>query len=114
MVAHREQVEQHLEALLVEVLEGLLVFVPAAFSPNNDGVNDGFGAVVSGATSIRLSVFDRWGGAVFETENPDARWNGSPDNLGRSHMNEFFAWRLEAQGQCNVREVRTGVVQLIR
>ena len=105
---------QSQETVSLEVLDGLTAFIPSAFTPNNDGVNDGFGAVVAGAESFRLVVFDRWGGTVFETENPDARWNGSPGNLGLSHMNEFFTWRLEAQGRCNAREVRTGVVQLIR
>ena len=59
-----------------------------------------------------MVVFDKWGGVVFETTEPDGRWNGSPLNAGRSHMNELFTWRLEAQGRCQVREVRTGTVQL--
>lgn len=98
----------------VVVVQGLQVFVPSAFTPNNDGVNDAFGAIATGAEAFRMVVFDKWGGVVFETTEPDGRWNGSPLNAGRSHMNELFTWRLEAQGRCQVREVRTGTVQLIR
>ena len=98
----------------VVVLQRLQIFVPSAFTPNNDGVNDGFGAVATGVDAFRLIVCDKWGGVVFETTDPGGRWNGSPLNAGRSHMNELFTWRLEAQGRCQVREVRTGTVQLIR
>jgi len=98
----------------VEVLEGVQVFMPSAFTPNNDGVNDGFGPVLSGVSEFRWTVFDRWGLPVFESSEPGWWWNGSPDNLGLSHMNELFTWRLEAQGQCNAIRVFQGMVQLIR
>ena len=99
---------------VVEILEGVQVFVPSAFTPDNDGVNDGFGPVLSGVSEFRWTVFDRWGVPVFQSSDPDWWWNGSPDNAGRSHMNELFTWRLEAQGQCNAVRVYQGQVQLIR
>ncbi len=100
--------------LMTEVLQGVQVFVPSAFTPNNDGVNDGFAPVLSGVDEFRWQVFDRWGWPLFETRDPDRMWNGSPDNLGRSHMNEIFTWRLEAQGECQSIRVYSGQVQLIR
>ena len=99
---------------VVEILQGVQVFVPSAFTPNNDGVNDGFGPVLSGVSEFRWTVFDRWGHPVFESSEPGWWWNGSPDNAGRSHMNELFTWRLEAQGQCNAVRVYQGQVQLIK
>ncbi len=100
--------------LTTEVLQGVQVFVPSAFTPNNDGVNDGFAPVLSGVSEFRWQVFDRWGGTLFETSDPDRMWNGSLDNLGRSHMNELFTWRLEAQGECQSVRVFQGQIQLIR
>ena len=99
---------------LVNILEGVQVFVPSAFTPDNDGINDGFGPVLSGVSEFRWVVFDRWGLPVFESSDPNWWWNGSPENQGRSHMNELFTWRLEAQGQCNAIRVFQGQVQLIR
>ncbi|MCB0562603.1 MAG: gliding motility-associated C-terminal domain-containing protein, partial [Phaeodactylibacter sp.] len=60
------------------------VFIPNAFSPNDDGINDYF-AVYAGANvkMVRsFKVFDRWGGAVFAVENFEPndlqyRWDGS-------------------------------------
>ena len=99
---------------VIEILQGVQVFVPSAFTPNNDGVNDGFGPVLSGVSEFRWTVFDRWGHSVFQSSEPGWWWNGSPDNAGRSHMNELFTWRLEAQGQCNAVRVYQGQVQLIK
>ena len=46
---------------VIEILEGVQVFVPSAFTPDNDGINDGFGPVLSGVSEFRWTVFDRWG-----------------------------------------------------
>lgn len=53
------------------------VFVPEGFSPNNDGINDRF--VIQGVTpgqTMRLSVFNRWGQAVYEQDDYKNDWDG--------------------------------------
>lgn len=63
------------------------IFVPNAFSPNNDYVNDLL--CVRGEECIRLmqfEVFDRWGEKVFASVDPDICWDGmlrgQPANVG--------------------------------
>ncbi len=54
------------------------LFVPSAFSPNGDGVNDIF--YVRGTTCItkfRFSIFDRWGEQVFSADNQESGWDGT-------------------------------------
>lgn len=56
------------------------VYVPNAFSPNNDGINDCFkGYVEPGleVLSYELKVFDRWGDLIFETTKIDDCWDGT-------------------------------------
>ena len=55
------------------------VFLPKAFTPNNDGLNDTYGISNPYAVSdlISFEIFDRWGGRVFSTTNPMDRWDGS-------------------------------------
>ncbi len=51
---------------------------PNAFSPNNDGLNEDFGIIHTGAVaSATLSVYDRWGKLLFITEDLNARWDGT-------------------------------------
>lgn len=53
-------------------------WVPNAFTPNYDGVNDYFLPYLSfgGVNSYHLQIFDRWGLLVFETKNIREAWNG--------------------------------------
>lgn len=52
------------------------IFIPNAFTPNGDGVNDKFMVRSSILKSVHLVIYDRWGLKVFETENFSDGWNG--------------------------------------
>ncbi|MBW8683672.1 T9SS type B sorting domain-containing protein [Chitinophaga rhizophila] len=53
------------------------VMMPSAFSPNGDGNNDLFRPRVYDAiTDYRLSVYNRWGSLVFQTNDPKTGWDG--------------------------------------
>jgi gliding motility-associated-like protein len=58
------------------------LFVPDAFSPNGDGVNDVFRVVSSGdnITNFSMQVFDRWGDLVFESSDINKGWDGQLRN----------------------------------
>ena len=52
------------------------IFVPDAFSPNNDGNNDKL-FVRGSIKDFTFSVFNRWGEVVFRTQNQSTGWDGS-------------------------------------
>jgi gliding motility-associated-like protein len=55
-----------------------IVFVPNAFSPNGDGVNDLFEpGVACQMKTFSLSIFNRYGERVFNTTEPDVLWDGT-------------------------------------
>lgn len=54
-----------------------LIFIPNAFSPNGDGMNDIFKVRSAILTSSYLLVFDRWGNKVFESNDINIGWNGT-------------------------------------
>lgn len=68
------------------------VYFPDGFTPNNDGVNDGFGAIgnVAALSNYSLQVYDRWGLVVFETTNPFEKWNGLLH--GKPSGTQTFVW----------------------
>jgi len=57
----------------------LNVFIPNAFTPNGDGLNDSFKTVVNGPELdlYELMVLDRNGKEVFYTTNPNENWDGT-------------------------------------
>jgi gliding motility-associated-like protein len=54
------------------------VFIPTAFSPNNDGIND-FAKVLNNdcIKNMSFSIFDRWGTRVFFSDDPKKYWDGT-------------------------------------
>ena len=54
------------------------VYVPTAFSPNGDSVNDRFDVLHAASfTTYSLRVYDRWGNLIFASEQADTGWDGS-------------------------------------
>ena len=61
----------------VYVNDSLFYFIPNAFSPGSDGVNDVFQILGQDIQSVNLMVFNRWGEKVFEGENQYIAWDGT-------------------------------------
>ena len=53
------------------------VFVPSAFSPNNDGENDLECVYSDCLESFTFTIYNRWGEKVFETSNESICWDGT-------------------------------------
>ncbi len=54
------------------------IYVPTAFTPNGDGLNEVFRPVVDEelARRFHMSIYNRWGQRIFETNNAAEGWNG--------------------------------------
>ena len=52
------------------------IFVPTAFSPNEDGINDIFEVKVSMYKSFKMSVLNRWGEVIFHSNDITKGWDG--------------------------------------
>lgn len=53
------------------------IFVPNAFTPDNDGLNDILYARSSVGYEVDLKIYDRWGEKVFETTDLNNGWDGT-------------------------------------
>jgi gliding motility-associated-like protein len=62
----------------IHVYEELKVFIPNAFTPNGDNINDEFKPKMLEylEEGYLLEIFDRWGQKVFYTNDPDKGWDG--------------------------------------
>ncbi len=67
------------------------VFIPKAFTPNNDLLNDFFMVRADGMTTLKFIVWNRWGEIVYETEDPKALgWDGTYQ--GKASTPDSFSW----------------------
>jgi gliding motility-associated-like protein len=88
-----------------------LVFVPDAFSPNGDTVNDTFFAKGQFVDKARMIIYNRWGQALFETEealDPLKGWTGEGFPEGT------YVYRLEVTDLMGKGFVKTGTLLLAR
>ena len=90
------------------------VFVPDAFSPNNDGQNDVlimYSYCVT--TLISFDIYDRWGGKVFSTSDIKQGWDGT--FKGVQMPNAVFCYYLKAWSTQGGNEIKQkGNISLIR
>jgi gliding motility-associated-like protein len=69
------------DSVMVNAVPCCEVFMPNAFSPNGDGMNDYFKPMLEpGQIITSLRVFDRYGKMVYDNSNVKMGWNGSYPN----------------------------------
>jgi len=74
-----------------------LFYIPSAFSPDGDGLNDNFKVVGEGLdlTNFKMTVFNKWGELVFESNNPDIGWDGTRN--GSLVPDGVYIWKINAK-----------------
>lgn len=89
------------------------LYVPSAFTPNGDGLNDRFHAMLHGrATEYECSVFDRFGELVFRTQDPAGSWDGTVKGIPAPVGTFTWVCRFALVG--GTRQVQKGTFVLIR
>jgi len=59
-----------------------IVWLPTAITINGDGINEVFKISTFGIKSYTISIFNRWGEKVFESNNPDEEWRPKAQEQG--------------------------------
>lgn len=70
------------------------LYVPTAFTPNNDGRNDVIVPYTNGIRTIEWFVYDRWGELLFSTDQVGGAWDGTFD--GMACPDGIYIWYLKA------------------
>lgn len=91
------------------------LYVPNAFTPNNDGWNDGFQPKGFGIVKYELQIFDRWGEIVFQTKEFTEAWNGTFQGRGSKICKEdVYTWLINVTNVFGKSHELKGHVTLIR
>ena len=103
-----------LDSIIVKLKDCMSgVYIPTAFTPNNDGKNDLFKVLVFGNVEhFSFIVYNRWGQIVFQTENPDKGWNGTFGGLPED--SNVFTWVCRYKLNNEAAKLEKGTVMLVR
>jgi gliding motility-associated-like protein len=91
-------------------------FLPNAFTPNGDGLNDEFGpiTVFEKIKDFHMAIYSRWGELVFETNNETQGWDGRVK--GKTCQSGVYIYQINFLEQGNNATSKTirGTVVLVR
>jgi len=86
----------------------IYLYIPNAFTPNGDALNDYFLPIIFGIKEYELEVFNRAGQVIFHTQNRDELWSGYND------QQSIYTYRLKLKSLQNIQHVYEGIIILIK
>ncbi|MFK7755371.1 MAG: gliding motility-associated C-terminal domain-containing protein [Flavobacteriales bacterium] len=101
----------------LEFITPILVFIPNAFSPNNDGVNEVFKPIVSGIEEdeYEFVIFDRWGNEMFYTTDSSEPWLGNINGGDHYVKPDIYSYSIKVKQRFAPNyEQFYGTIQVVR
>ncbi len=74
------------------------IYIPSAFTPNGDGLNDVYQLYSHGVAQFEFVIFNRWGDEVFRTSDPVEVWLGGYDNGDYYLANGVYSYYMKLKG----------------
>ena len=105
-----------LDSIRIEVIEpdcdDILVYIPNAFTPNDDNQNDLFYIKGANLQNFQFLIFNRWGENIFETSDKSIGWDGT--YKGQKLPTATYAYSIELSCSNGHKMLKRGHVTLIR
>jgi len=79
---------------ILNVKEQTEVWIPDAFTPNEDGVNDFFGAKGVSIRNYEMYIYDRWGNLIFQSNDINVQWDGKAYNSGELAQQDVYVYKI--------------------
>lgn len=101
------------DTVFIKVNHKTNIFVPSAFTPNSDGLNDVIKPFLSMQYELHnFSVFNRWGEVIFTTANRNSGWDGKIKNVIQPPG--LYIWFIRVTDRSGNMVERKGSFVLIR
>lgn len=89
-------------------------WIPNAFTPDGDGVNDQFSGVGEGFVSYELTIFNRWGEEIYYTDDYDVKWGSGPRGILDNIPIDVYSYKINIGLPTLDRKQYIGRVTVIR
>ncbi len=97
----------------IEVKESFGVHIPSVFTPNGDFSNDNLTIGTYNIATISFQLYDRWGGLVFESNDPAFSWNGKTKN-SQDVPEGVYIFNVKAISITNKQVEKSGSITIVR
>lgn len=99
-----------MDSVMVDVIP--TIYIPDAFTPNGDGLNDVFRPKFTGYSSIQVYIFDRWGQLIYQWNTLDGGWDGTVN--GHKVEEDTYVYMIKAVSYLHKPYQAIGNVTVIR
>jgi gliding motility-associated-like protein len=89
-------------------------FIPNAFSPNDDGINDEFYGKGEFITEYEMNIFDRWGNLIFHTDDITKHWNGKANNGAEVAQEDVYVYSVHLKDHHGKKHKYLGTVTIVK
>ncbi|MBL7739392.1 MAG: gliding motility-associated C-terminal domain-containing protein [Chitinophagaceae bacterium] len=98
---------------IVKTVKEAAIYVPTAFTPNNDGLNDRLRPVLIGIKELRyFRIFNRWGQLIYQSKTELPGWDGTVSGIPQG--SQAFVWMIEGLSIDNRVITSKGTSTLVR
>ena len=105
-------------SVVIIVNPDVVLYVPNAFTPGSDGLNDVFQIFLppSGVdySTFNLVVYDRWGELIYQTNDVTVSWTGAKNNSGPILKQDVYVYKITFQDEKKKHYEKVGHVSLLR
>ena len=86
-----------IDTQFVKTIDKIRIYVPTAFTPNNDGKNDFLHPILIGIKQINyFRIYNRWGQLLYESKKDQPGWDGKLKGIEQS--TQVVVWLIEGVG----------------
>lgn len=89
-------------------------FIPNAFTPNGDGINDYFFGDGIGIVDYDMYIFDRWGNMIFHGSYLYDKWDGRANNGSDVAQQDVYVWKVKLTDVFGKKHSYIGTVTLVK
>jgi len=98
----------------IDIVPEFSFYVPNAFTPNGDGVNDVFNGKGEEIADFVMMIFDRWGQLIYTTEDKNKGWDGRANSGVDIAQIDVYVYKISLHDTFGNRHDYLGSVSLIK
>ena len=88
------------------------LYIPNAFSPNNNDLNDYFSIVAENIKTLNIIIFDRWGEIIYTSNDKYFKWDGTYN--GDRVQQGIYGYIITAKGYTGDENTYKGTLTVVK
>ena len=98
----------------IVIVPDFLFYIPNAFTPDDDGINDTFAGKGIFISNFEMMIFDRWGNLVFFSDNINKPWDGKVKQGNEIAQGDVYVYSIKITDFNFTKHNFKGIVTLVR